>query len=482
MRAGISLFIVIATVCVAEARAPAVKSVKSAESTESTAPAVRFSRSSDPSERILGAAMLRRRAYERLQYLSDYIGPRFSGTAGLTRAVSWAADELKHAGVPVVRLEPVMVPRWVRGEESAVLLAPVRRELHLLGLGDSVGTGPDGIEAEVIVVDSFDALERLGRERVAGRIVLYDVPMRPELGPFEAYGKAFIYRWKGAAAAAKLGARAALVRSLATRSLRSPHTGGMRYEEGVAQIPAAALSVEDAALLRRFSDRGETMRLRLVMGAHMLADVESANVIAEIPGRERPDEIVLVGGHIDSWDVGDGATDDGTGVVGAMEVVNLLHDLGLQPRRTVRCVLFTNEENGMRGARDYHARHGKEVHFAGIESDHGADRPIGFKVEGSAEAIEIVRGLSGPLVALGAGQIVAGGSGVDISPLVEDGMPGLGLMPDPTHYFDLHHSHADTFDKIRPENIARQVAALTLMTWALAETVEVMPRTPAVNP
>jgi carboxypeptidase Q len=428
-----------------------------------------------PEARILLAALESDRAYERLGWLSDYVGPRLSGSENLERAIAWAKDLLEADGLENVHLQEVMVPHWVRGEESAEIVAPASRRLHILGLGGSVGTPEDGIEAEVVAVDSFEALDALG-EAVAGKIVLVNVPMQDDIDPFDAYDAVFQYRSRAAARAAPHGAVAVLVRSLTTRSLRTPHTGGLSYADGVPKIPAASVAIEDAMRIQRFLDRGETVRVRLVMGAKTLPDAPSANVIAEWRGRERPDEIVLVGAHIDAWDVGDGAHDDGAGVVVAMEAAAILQRLDLRPRRTIRVVLFTNEENGLRGALAYAEAYDPDAHVAAIEMDSGADRPLGFDVEGGDEVVEAVRALAEPLEALGADRIRAGFSGVDLIPLVRVGVPGLGLMPDPQRYFDLHHTAADTFDKIDPKSLREQVAAVTIMAWRLAEAETPLPR------
>lgn len=432
--------------------------------------------SEDPVAALVGQAMTNHRAYERLQYLTDYVGPRLAGSENLDKAIDWAYEELKKDGLEV-RREKVMVPHWVRGEESLTLTAPVERELRVLGIGNSVGTPRRGLTGEVVSVRSFDELEALG-SKVKGKIVLFNVVMDPHIEAFDAYDAVFEYRSHGATKAGEQGAIAVLVRSLTTRSLSTLHTGGLRYSDDGPKIPAATVTTEDADLLQRFLDRGEKVRVKLKMGAKMLPDAESANVVADIRGSEKPDEIVIVCAHIDAWDVGTGAWDDGAGVTITMEVASLLRELDLKPKRTIRIVLFTNEENGLRGAFAYARAHGKEKHVAGLESDSGAGRPLGYWVEGSPEAVKAVEQLVEPLKPLGAARIRAGFSGVDLIPLTQAGMPGLGLDPVATHYFDLHHTDADTFDKVEPLNMSLQAASYAVMAWQLANADELLPRTP----
>ena len=275
-------------------------------------------------------------------------------------------------------------------------------------------------------------------------------------------------RSSGASEAAKVGAKALLIRSVTASSLRTPHTGAVRYAEGVAKIPAAAITLEDAELLARLSARGPT-QVELSLGAKLLPDAVSGNAIAELRGRELPDEVVVIGGHIDSWDTGDGSTDDGSGCLMAMDAALMLKELGLVPRRTIRVVLFTNEENGLRGAKAYHAAHGKERHVAAIEADSGSGAPLGFGVGGTPEQVAEIQTYARLFHGLGADRLTSGGGGADIGPLMQDGVLGLGLQPEGSTYFDLHHSPADTFDKIDPDHLARNTAALALMAFILAE-------------
>ncbi len=421
-------------------------------------------------DRIITAALADSAGYHRLGELVDRFGPRFSGTPELERAIDWILLEMSRDGLQNVRGERVMVPRWVRGSESATLVSPRRTELHMLGLGGSIGTPPAGITAPVLVVRSFDEL----RERAAlarGKIVLFDVP-------FTTYGATVQYRSTGAIEAARVGAVGVLIRSVASASLQTPHTGAMRYDTTVRRIPAAALSVEDAAMLGRMYDRGERVAVTLRMNAQTHPDVPSRNVVAEFVGRERPNEIVVVGGHIDSWDIGQGAVDDAGGSVAAWEAVRLLQRLGLRPRRTIRIVLWTNEENGLRGANAYRDQYAASLdrHVLAIESDGGVFAPQGFSVAGSDATVAAVAEIATLLQRIGATTVRRGGAGADVGPLVARGVPGAGLVVDGTEYFWYHHSAADMFDKIDAAEFAQCVAALAVLAYVAAEMPEPLPR------
>lgn len=421
-------------------------------------------------DRIIDAALADSSAYERLAELVDRFGPRLSGSQNLEHALDWILDEMAHDGLENVHGEPVMVPHWVRGTEWATLLEPRRRSLPMLGLGGSVATPPDGITAEVLVVSSWSDLTAHADE-ARGKIVLFNVP-------FTSYGQTVQYRSRGAVAAAQVGAVAALLRSVTPYSQQTPHTGAMRYEEGVPEIPFAAITVEDTKMLQRMQDRGERIVVQLHMEARTLPDAPSRNVMGEVVGRERPEEVVVLGGHIDSWDVGQGAMDDGGGVVVAWEAVRLLQRLGLTPRRTVRVVGWTNEENGLRGGRAYAEQHADEVdlHVLAMESDGGVFTPSGFGFSGSDEAFAIVQQIGHLLDRIGAGEIERGGGEADISPLMRLGVPGAGLHVDGTRYFWYHHTDADTIDKLDPHEVALCVATMAVMAYVVADLPEPLPR------
>jgi carboxypeptidase Q len=421
---------------------------------------------------LIRAATRDSAAYRRLGELVDRFGPRLSGSASLEAAIDWILAGMKADGLEHVRGEPVMVPHWVRGHESAWLIQPRRTPLGMLGLGGSVPTPASGITAQVLVVSSFADLEaQAGKAR--GKIVLFDAP-------FTSYRETVRYRVQGASAAARAGAVACLVRSIASFSIRSPHTGTMRYDSTVTRIPVAALSTEDAAMLHRFQDRGERVVITLTMGARTLPDARSRNVVAELPGSERPAEVVVLGGHIDSWDVGQGAVDDGGGAVAAWEALRLIHVLGLRPRRTIRVVLWTNEENGGRGALAYRDTHSAELakHTLAIESDNGTFSPHGFRFSGTDAALTQLQEIGPLLSRVGAGDISKEPDSpeADIAPLVERGVPGMGLDVERSKYFWFHHSQGDTLDKLDPAELARCVAALAVMAYVVADLPDALPR------
>jgi len=422
------------------------------------------------SERLRSEAFRTHGAYEDLAWLCDRIGHRLSGSPQLDQAIAWAQTRLKAAGLVNVHAEPVLVPHWVRGHESADLLLPAPHHLHILGLGGSVGTPEGGLTAEVVVVGSFDELDQLG-EAVKGKIVLFDVP-------YKGYGHTVAYRHDGAAKAAKYGAAAALVRSVGPVSLDTPHTGAMDYDPAYPKIPTAAVTIEASTQLRRMQQRGERIQMKLEMGAKTLPDAPSANVVAEIRGTEKPEEVIILSGHLDSWDVGQGAQDDGAGSVIAMEAARLIQTLGLKPRRTIRVVLWTNEENGLRGGlayRDAHRAEFKNI-IAAIESDSGSEKVSGFDLdlrkasaEGKASALASLKTFDLVMKPF-AVTLRLGGSGADVSPMVREGVTGIGMEHAATHYFDIHHTHADTFDKIEKDDLAHNAAALATFAFALAQS------------
>jgi carboxypeptidase Q len=425
--------------------------------------------------RLLGAALSDSAAYNRLGQLTDTFGHRLSGSVSLEAAIDWILSEMRRDGLDNVRGEKVMVPHWVRGEESATLVSPRPYRLHMLGLGRSVGTPAAGITAPVLVVSSFDEFTRRQAE-ARGKIVLFDVP-------FVSYGETVRYRGTSASIAARSGAVAALVRSVASNSMQNPHTGAMSYDTTVARIPAAALSIEDAMMLHRMSDRGDKVVVTLKMGARTLPDIPSRNVVAEIVGSEMPNEVVVLGGHIDSWDVGQGAMDDGGGSVAAWEAVRLIRQLGLKPRRTIRVVLWTNEENGSRGAEGYRDGHAGELdkHVMAMESDNGVFKPLGYRVTGPDSAVAIARDVASLLLSIGASSVAPGGPEADVEPLTERGVPAVSLAVDGTRYFWYHHSEADTMDKLNPREMAECVALMALMAYIVADMPGTMGRVRAAQ-
>jgi len=370
-----------------------------------------------------------------------------------------------------------MVPHWVRGEESAALVTPRATPLHMLGLGMSVGTPPGGITAPVLVVNTFDDLQRHAAD-AKGKIVLFDYPFPTNVAPMAGYRDAVAYRGGAPSAAAKVGAVAALIRSVTPLSMQNPHTGSTRYDSTVAKIPAAALSVEDAEMLHRMQSRGEKVMVTLKMSARQLPDAPSRNVVAELRGSEKPDEVVVLGGHIDSWDVGQGAMDDGGCSVAAWEAVRLMKQLGLRPKRTIRVVLWTNEENGGRGGRAYRDAHDAELtkHSVAMECDNGVFRPNGVRFQGSDAGLAQVAKIGALLQRIGASRVEKGEGEADVGPILQRGVPGLALDVDDTKYFWYHHTAADMMTVIGREDLAKCVATMAVMAYIIADLDQMIAR------
>jgi Zn-dependent M28 family amino/carboxypeptidase len=422
---------------------------------------------------ILASGRASNGAYEKLAYLTDRIGNRIAGSKQLEQAIAWAQKVMTADGHEDVHAEKAMVDHWERGDFSLEMVSPVPHRLAGTALGLSPGTAKNGVTAEVVVVDSFDALEALGQAKVKGKIVLFNHVMPPytsEAG--SGYGEASNYRVKGPAAAAKLGAVAALTRSATARSLRSPHTGMTKFDDGQPRIPAAAVSTEDAELVARLAAKGP-VSVKLVLGAKDLGKVPSANVVGELRGRETPREIVLLGAHIDSWDVGQGAQDDGAGCVIMMEALSILRRAGLRPRRTIRVVLFTNEEHGLDGARAYAKEHEGELagHVAAVESDGGSFEPVGLSYEGKPDdpAYARLADLVTLLAPLDATKLTTGHAGSDLAPLGPAGVPRIGHKTNGATYFDYHHTEADTLDKVDPKLLQDNATMMAIVGYVLAE-------------
>jgi carboxypeptidase Q len=418
------------------------------------------------------------RAFEIVRSLTTEVGPRPAGSKAYDAAVVWGLAKMKELGFSNVHAEKATVPHWVRGEESGEIVAPYPQPVHLAALGGSVGTPEGGIEAEVIEVPSLDAVAKLDPARVKGKIVFYDVHMERSKDA-SGYGRAVGVRGAGASAAAKLGAVAVLIRSIGTDSNRTPHTGAMHYADGVTKIPAAALSIPDAELLGQEIASGKPVTFRLKLGAHTLPDVETASVVGDIPGREKPDEIVLLGGHLDSWDLGTGAIDDGAGVAIMMEAARQIAQLPQKPRRTIRVVLFANEEFGTSGAKAYAAAHQGELarHRMAGESDLGSGRVWRISSHVDPASLPVVAALA-KLLGVEQGENSSGG-GADLGPMSPARVPILSLAQDATTYFDLHHTSNDTLDKIDPKDLDQNVAAWAAVAYAIAEMPGDLGRAPA---
>jgi carboxypeptidase Q len=416
-----------------------------------------------PTSQLIAESLSDSFAWRRLALLTDSFGHRLSGSPQLNAAVQWAAEEMKRDGLENVHTEKVMVPHWVRGRESAEIVEPAHHTIVMLGLGDSVGTPAAGIQAEVLVVKGFADLDARNAQ-AKGRIVLFNEP-------FTHYEDPRPYRSHSPARAARYGAVAVLVRSVGPPGLRLAHTGSLSYASDVPKIPGAAIASEDADRLQRMADRGGRLVVRLRMEAHHEPDVESANVIGELRGRERSDEFVVIGGHLDSWDVGAGASDDGGGCVATWEALRLMKKLGLRPRRTVRVVLWVNEENGGRGGLAYRDAHRSELkgHVMMLESDTGVFQPTGFGFSGNERARATVKAIASLLRGLGADQVGPNGGGSDIDPSVrEAAIPALSTEVS-GDYFLIHHTQADTVDKIDPLDLSKNAAAIAVMTYVIAD-------------
>jgi carboxypeptidase Q len=426
--------------------------------------------------RIVDAATHHGQSWQILSHLTESIGPRLSGSAGAEAAVRWTAERLRADGFDV-RLEPVLVPHWVRGEETAEIAGANPQRLLVTALGGSVPTPDDGVTGEIVVADGLAALSAMDPARVKGRIVLFNQAMAAE-SAFQGYSKVVDQRTKGASEAARRGAVASIVRSVGTLAARLVHTGSVTYDEGVARIPAAAIASEDADLLAGLAARGASPTVHLRLGCHTLPDVPSHNVVADLRGRERPDEVVLIGAHLDSWDLGRGAHDDGTGVAMVMDALRTLKSIGLVPRRTIRAVLFMNEENGLRGGKAYAEAHASELarHVAAIETDSGGFPFVGFTSNVDEPGLSMLRSLASALAPIGAAQIGPNGGGADTSPMKPAGVPQISFDVDRAHYFDWHHTPADTLDKVDPAALARDTAAMAAMAYLLAERADTLPR------
>ncbi|MEK6301234.1 MAG: M20/M25/M40 family metallo-hydrolase [Acidobacteriota bacterium] len=439
-------------------------------------------------KRLQQAALASDYAYRQVAHLCNNIGARLSGSPQAAQAVEYVAAEMRRLGLEV-QLEKLMVPHWVRGVETGELTefkgqAPrTTQKIVLTALGGSTATPAEGLLAEVVVVESFEQLQSAGRAAVSGKIVLFNVKFDQRLASQgfagDAYGQAVVYRGFGASEAAKHGAVASLVRSVGGADYRLPHTGGLRYTDDAPKIPAAAVTAEDADLIAYLTAQGR-VRMRLTLTPQTLPDEPSYNVIADLKGSEHPEQIVIVSGHLDSWDLGTGAIDDAAGVAVAMQVAQLCKQLGLRPKRTIRVIAWMNEENGLVGGTTYAANHAAEIanHVAAIESDLGAGHPVGFSGHASSKAHLLLAPLAPILQASGAGvtRQSANSEGADISPLDTAGVPTFAPIQDARVYFNYHHTAADTLDKIVPRELAENAAVVALLAYTIASLAEPLPR------
>jgi hypothetical protein len=452
-------------------------------------------------DKIIAAAMADNDGYAALTYLTDHVGKRLSGSPQLNTAVEWGAELMKKAGLQNVQIQPVMVPHWVRGNESATITykgeaGTIIKPLHMLGLGMSVGTPKGGITAPMVFVHDFAELDKLSDAEVKGKVVVFNPG-------WHGYGVGSMYRTGGPSRAGARGAAAVLVRSATGLAMQIPHTGTLRYDEKQPKVPSAAISVEDALLIERLAKEGP-VTVHLEMDAHMEPDVKAGNVIGEIVGSEHPEQVVVLGGHIDSWDVGQGAQDDGGGIMATFEAVSLIHKLGLKPKRTIRIVFWVNEENGGAGGRAYREWIGNKIgdQVAAIEMDGGAEKPLGIGYGGfgggprrptapapgaaaapparlgfdesslSAEekqSFVYLRDIVSLLGSIGTDTVSPGGGGSDIGPITADGVPALAPRTVGDHYFDWHHTEADTLDKVDEDSFKKNTAMLSVVAYVLAD-------------
>ncbi|XP_050796975.1 carboxypeptidase Q isoform X1 [Gopherus flavomarginatus] len=415
------------------------------------------------------------RSYERLARFVDTIGPRLSGSKNLEMAIKYMFSVLQDDGLENVHLEPVKVPHWERGEESAMMLAPRNHSIVILGLGSSVATPPEGITAEVLVVTSFDELHRRAQD-AKGKIVVYNQP-------FISYKETVKYRLLGAVEAGKVGAVASLIRSIASFSVNSPHTGWQQYQSDVPKIPTACISVEDAEMMARMSSRGTKIVVTLKMGAKTYPDTGSFNTVAEIVGSKYPEQVVLVSGHLDSWDVGQGAMDDGGGAFISWEALSLIKDLGLRPKRTLRLVLWTAEEPGGVGAEQYYQLHKGNISNFDIvmESDSGTFMPMGLAFTGSDKVRAILKEIMQLLQPINVTNIYENGSETDTEYWVRDGVPGASLRDDISKYFWFHHTQGDTMTVQDPSQMNLCAAVWTVVSYVIADMEEMLPSCTVVD-
>lgn len=426
-------------------------------------------------DKIYDEALSNGYSYEWLDYLSNQIGGRLSGSINYDRSVKWGMDELKMINLDTVWLQSVMIPKWVRGapEYAHIESSPGNTiSVPIAALGGSISTPSIGISANVIEVKNFNELKLIGKDSIAGKIIFYNRPMDPTLiNTFQAYGGSVNQRTQGAVEAAKLGAIGVIVRSITTSLDDYPHTGSMYYE-GLSlnqRIPAAAISTNGAELLSSMLSLNPNIKFFFRQNSKNFPDVLSHNVIAQINGSEKPDEIIIVGGHLDSWDLGDGSHDDGAGIVQSMEVLRILKDLNYSPKRTIRVVLFANEENGLRGGTKYaeEAKLNNEKHFFALESDAGGFTPRGFSFDTSDKEFKTIKKFENLFVKYGMNNFFIGGSGADIGPLKNGEVILAGLRPDSQRYFDYHHAASDTFDKINKRELELGAAAMTALVYLL---------------
>ena len=427
--------------------------------------------------KIYNEVLTKSECYQNLAYLCSNIGGRLSGSPEAAKAVDWGKAVMEGLNLDRIELQPVTVPHWVRGSKEQAFIINTKTgakvETQICALGGSIATPIDGIEAEVIEVMNFEELEKLGTEKIKGKIVFYNRPMEPtHIHTFNAYGKAVNQRWAGAMNASKYGALATVTRSMGLKVDKFPHTGSMSYIDSLPKIPAVAISTEGAEALSALIRSNKTARIFIKTNCQTLPDAQSYNVIGEFKGSEQPNEYILVGGHLDAWDNGSGAHDDGAGCVQSMEVIRIFKAIGYQPKHSIRVVLFMNEENGLRGGKEYakQAKLKKETHVAAIESDAGGFSPRGFSFEAPKWFMNSVQNYKPLLLPYDLYDFDGKGGGPDITPLVEQGIPTAELVPDSQRYFDYHHTADDTFDKVNKRELELGAAAMAALIYLIDNT------------
>jgi carboxypeptidase Q len=434
-----------------------------------------FSQSTDDAaiKQIFDEALSNGKSYEMLHDLTINIGPRLSGSPGAAAAVEWSRHVMEQFGFDSVWLQPVMVPHWVRGQQEVGSIISKKKgtvPVNVCALGGSIGTGPSGIAAGIVEVKSFDELKMLGIKGVQGKIVFFNRPMDPtKIDAFTAYGGAVDQRGGGAAQAVKYGAVAVLVRSMGLNQEEYPHTGGMRYATDGAKIPALAISTKHADALSKLLKEEKDLQFYMENHSVMLEDAPSFNVIGEMKGTEFPEQIIVVGGHLDSWDLAQGAHDDGAGCVQSIEVLRLFNAMGFKPKHTVRAVMFMNEENGLRGGLKYAelAEKNKEKHLVAIESDRGGFTPRGFTMTAPKEVRDKIKSWKPLLEPYGLTDFDQEGGGADIGPLGRQDVPVMEYLPDSQRYFDYHHTREDTIDKVSKRELELGAASMAALVYLI---------------
>ncbi|MEM7550345.1 MAG: M28 family peptidase [Bacteroidota bacterium] len=423
---------------------------------------------------IFDKALSEGNSYQNLDVLSNRIGGRLSGSPEAAAAVEWSKQLMESYNFDKVYLQEVMVPHWVRSdvEIARITGSPSvgNRELHITSLGNSLGTGEKGVHAEIIEVKKFEDFDQLTNTQVEGKIVFFSEPMDPTLiNTFDAYSKAVRQRSQGPSKAASKGALAVLVRSMGLFEDDAPHTGALRYDESVKKIPAVAVSTNDATLLSDLLGKGEQVKVYLENHCEMLPDVLSYNVIGELTGSEKPKQYITVGGHLDAWDNGDGAHDDGSGCVQSIEVLRIFKELDIRPKNTIRAVMFMNEENGLRGGRKYaeQSKAKSEKHIAAIESDRGGFVPIGFSIDSDDKTFKKIQKWQSLFEPYNMHKFIKGYAGADIGPLKDQGVALIGYLPDPQRYFKYHHTNIDTFEAINQRELEMGAAAMASLVYLI---------------